>query len=117
MSKHKNKINPDYYKVRGGEPGGQDVIHEINRQQYGAAMAREKREDTRDAAAEVSTPEDTEAVAENAQTSVKMGMKSSAKKMQRRRHNLGPIPATSEVAGAFGRTGEEKEPEREEEEK
>lgn len=114
MSKHKNKINPDYYKVKGREPGGQDVIHEVNRQQFGAAMAREKREGPRHAAAEASAPEETEAVAENAQTSVKMGMKSSAKKMQRSRHNLGPIPATSEVAGAFGRTGEDKEPNREE---
>ena len=32
MSK-KNNVNPDYYKTRGREPIGQDVVHELQRQE------------------------------------------------------------------------------------
>lgn len=43
MSKHKNLVNPDYYKLRGREPqGGADTLAEVYRQLYAEARARER---------------------------------------------------------------------------
>ena len=46
MSKN-NNVKPDHFKTAGREPIGQDVIHEVERQSYGEAKAREKRDTPR----------------------------------------------------------------------
>lgn len=49
MSKHKSNVNPDHFKTAGRETQGKDVVHEVQRQQYGEAKAREKRNQPRTA--------------------------------------------------------------------
>lgn len=46
MSKN-NNVKPDHFKTAGREPLGQDVVHEVERQAYEAAKAREKRDTPR----------------------------------------------------------------------
>jgi hypothetical protein len=107
MAKRKNIVRPDHFKVRGREPQGGEVLQEANRQQYAEAKVREKRNDPRTGAQDLVVPPRSEAIGEGRQTSGKTGKQSSAKKMESTRHNAGPIPATSAVAGAFGKSGEE----------
>ena len=109
MSKHKNNINPDHYKVRGREPQGGEVLRGINRQQFAEAKVREKRNDPRDGAQDLQMPAGEEqAMVAGRQTSVKMGKQSSAKKMEGSRHNAGPIPKSGKVPGAFGQEPDRK---------
>lgn len=49
MSKH-NNVNPDHYKTAGREPQGQDVAHEVQRQEFAEIKAKEKRRKPRPAA-------------------------------------------------------------------
>ncbi|MBX9603322.1 MAG: hypothetical protein K2X35_20120 [Bryobacteraceae bacterium] len=42
MSK-KIQVNPDHYKLRGRDPLGQDVVHEVEKQRYTEAQVRERR--------------------------------------------------------------------------
>ena len=46
MSKN-NNVNPDHYKTAGREPLGQDVIHDVEKQAFQEAKAREKRDTPR----------------------------------------------------------------------
>ncbi len=69
------------------------------------STVHEKRTDPHDAAQDLEVED--ELITEGRQTSVKMGKRSSARKMARARHKAGPIPATSPVPGAFGRSGKE----------
>jgi hypothetical protein len=111
MAKRKNIVHPDHFKVRGRESQGGDVLADVNRQQFAESKVREKRNDPRDGAQDTTLPPPpSEAVGEGRQTSSKVGKQSSAKKMESTRHNAGPIPATSAVAGAFGNSGGEETP-------
>lgn len=42
MSKH-NIVVPDHFKVGGREPQGQDVAHEVQKQQFAQAKKQEQR--------------------------------------------------------------------------
>jgi hypothetical protein len=39
MSKY-NNVKPDHFKTAGREPQGRDVVHEIQRQQFGELNAK-----------------------------------------------------------------------------
>jgi hypothetical protein len=38
----KNNVNPDHYKIEGRDRQGEDVLHEVNKQQYAQAQAKGK---------------------------------------------------------------------------
>lgn len=40
MSKY-NNVKPDHFKTAGREPQGRDVVHEVQRQQFGEAKAKQ----------------------------------------------------------------------------
>jgi len=56
MSKNTNNVNPDHYKTAGREPQGQDVVHEVLRQQFGEAKAKEKGSESRGRAKNATKP-------------------------------------------------------------
>ncbi len=98
----KSNVNPDHFKTAGREPQGQDVVHEVQRQQYAEAKIREKRTDPGTAANDVSAQPSDDAGGRQGVSS-KKGKQSSAQKMDSTRHNFDTVPAAQPVAGAFGK--------------
>lgn len=43
MSK-KNNVNPDHYKVAGRDRQGEDILQEVNKQQYAQAQVKGKQQ-------------------------------------------------------------------------
>ncbi|MCC6589341.1 MAG: hypothetical protein IT168_21765 [Bryobacterales bacterium] len=102
MSKYKNNINPDYYKTRGREPQGRDVVHQVERAQYAEAAVREKRNDPKDGKEDALPPEDISDKLEGGQGSNKMGLRSSSQKAEEVSHKFASAPHTHPTPGAFG---------------
>jgi hypothetical protein len=42
----KNNVNPDYYKTRGRERQGEDIVQEVHKQQYAQAQAKHHQQDS-----------------------------------------------------------------------
>lgn len=100
MSKY-NNVKPDHFKTAGREPQGQDVVHEVERQQYAETKVREKRNDPRTAGTDLPEP-GSEDIENRQGVSGKIGKRSSAKKMESTRHNFETIPAATKAPGASG---------------
>jgi len=109
MSKFKNNVNPDHYKTDGSEPQGQDVVHEVQRQQFAEAKVHEKREDPLTGHQDVNAPASPDTQGRQGVSS-KKGKRSSAKKMESTRHNFDTIPAATKTPGASGKEGENSTP-------
>jgi hypothetical protein len=138
----KNNVNPAHYKVAGRLRQGEDILHEQNKREFSQARiskeekGREwrpgnKRSDESKVPAPLAkssgraksrqtrpSPAAAEDRArrsdrESEQLSGKKGSRSSARKQAASRHGTRPMPATSPVAGAFGRTGRPSEAEEE----
>lgn len=138
MSKYIN-VNPDHYKLAGRERQGENVIHDVEKQEA-ARLRREEARARRRRAAGISnrmSPEDearnqaehpprepeappppdaSDAAGEELpaeipglQTSSKVGVKSMAQKVADTRHVDEPAPHAQKVAGAFGLEGQEPE--------
>lgn len=70
---------------------------------FDTARVVERREDPLDAVLDLTPPDALPLDADGAQTSVKMGKRSSAQKMSATRYNLGSTPRSHSVGGAFGK--------------
>ena len=130
----KNNVNPAHYKVAGRLRQGEDILHEQNKREFSQARASKeqklpewrpgnKKSNKSEAPAPVAkssgraksrqTRPSPAAAKDRAkrsdrdsdQVSGKTGSRSSARKQAASRHGTRPMPATSPVAGAFGRTG------------
>jgi hypothetical protein len=42
----KNNVNPNYYKTRGRERQGEDIVQEVHKQQYAQAQAKHEEQDS-----------------------------------------------------------------------
>ncbi len=42
----KNNVNPDYYKTKGRERQGEDIVQELHKQQYAQAQAKHDQQDS-----------------------------------------------------------------------
>lgn len=42
----KNNVNPNYYKTRGRERQGEDIVQEVHKQQYAQAQAKLDEQDS-----------------------------------------------------------------------
>jgi hypothetical protein len=42
----KNNVNPDYYKTRGRERQGEDIVQEVHKQQYAQAQAKSDKQES-----------------------------------------------------------------------
>ncbi len=98
----KSNVNPDHFKTAGREPQGQDVVHEVQRQQYAEAKVREKRRDPLTAEQDLVAPPSPDTGGRQGVSS-KKGKRSTAQKMDSARNNFDTAPAASPVAGAFGK--------------
>jgi hypothetical protein len=117
MSAKRSTVHPDYYKTRGREPLGRDIVHEIHKTEYAEAQAgrgsRRPEDEENLIPGRPRAKSKTEALSqradtrrENLQLSSKTGKRSSSKKESSSRYGTGVTPAASPVAGAFGREGD-----------
>jgi hypothetical protein len=114
MARRRSNVHPDYYKTRGREPLGQDIIHETEKAAYSRTRSQEESERFKDEEDLISDRPQKRSKAEsldqntgeprsNTQLSSKTGKQSSAKKNASSRYGSSPMPAASPVAGAFGK--------------
>ena len=129
----KSNVNPNHYKVAGRERQGEDIEQVRHKRRYAESMVpgrsthRARRERpalvpgppprgtaplrTAKEAADTGAKKKSSAkkassarkASTNAQASDKRGKRSTAQKRASSRYDFGPIPATSPVAGAFGK--------------
>jgi hypothetical protein len=127
----KSNVNPNHYKVAGRERQGEDIVQTRHKRKHALSLVRDRstphtrterpalipgppprgaapvRAAVRTAKKGANTAARKRNVAKktstNKQGSDKRGKRSTAQKRASSRHDFGPIPATSPVAGAFGK--------------
>lgn len=127
----KSNVNPNHYKVAGRERQGEDILQTRHKRRHALSLARGRsaphtrterpalipgppprgaapvRAEVRTAKKGANTAARKRKVVKktstNKQASDKRGKRSTAQKRASSRHDFGPIPATSPVAGAFGK--------------
>jgi hypothetical protein len=131
MATSKSNVNPNHYKVAGRERQGEDILQTRHKQKHAKNLVRGRstahtrgerpalipgppprgaapvRAAVRTAKKGANTAAKKRNVVKKASTNTqgsdKRGKRSTAQKRASSRHDLGPIPATSPVAGAFGK--------------
>jgi hypothetical protein len=138
----KNNVNPDHYKVAGRLRQGENILHNQNKSEFSQARISWERKARawRTDGMRSNEPETPAPVAKSSgrtrsrqtrpsraeaedrarrsdpdseQLSGKRGSRSTSQKRAASRHDTKPMPATTPVAGAFGRTGRLSETEEE----
>ena len=126
----KSNVNPNHYKVAGRERQGEDILQTRHKRRHalslargrstphtrterpalipgppprGAAPVRAVRTAKKGANTAARKRKVVKTTSTNKQASDKRGKRSTAQKRASTRHDFGPIPATSPVAGAFGK--------------
>lgn len=127
----KSNVNPNHYKVAGRERQGEDILQTRHKRTHALSQVRARstphsrverpalipgpppggaaplRAAVRTAKKGANTTARKKTVAKktstNKQGSDKRGKRSTAQKRASSRHDFGPVPATSPVAGAFGK--------------
>ena len=131
MATSKSNVNPNHYKGAGRERQGEDILQTRHKQKHAQSRVRGRftahsraerpalipgppprgaapvRAAVRTAKKGTNTAAKKKNVVKKASTnkqgSDKRGKRSTAQKRASSRHDFGPIPATSPVAGAFGK--------------
>jgi hypothetical protein len=131
MATSKSNVNPNHYKSAGRERQGEDILQTRHKQKHAQSLVRGRftphtraerpalipgppprgAAPVRAAVRTAKTGANTSAkkrnvvkkASTNKQGSDKRGKRSTAQKRASSRHDFGPIPATSPVAGAFGK--------------